>query len=136
MATAKQARPTMAGTKPPPAAKHLNQLKARLLEISDLGAAGGVLSWDQSTYMPPGGAKARGRQMARLAEIAHKKRVDPARTNWPRSLRRSTIDLTARTTSLPPRCTSSIAIGELPCSTNPCGSNRAAARTDSLSRLQ
>lgn len=59
-----------------PAAQSLADLKARLLEISDIGAAASVLSWDQSTYMPPGGAKARSRQMARLAEIAHQKRTD------------------------------------------------------------
>ena len=53
-------------------------MKGRLLEISDIGAAASVLSWDQSTYMPAGGAAARGRQMARLNEIAHKKRIDPA----------------------------------------------------------
>ena len=42
----------------------LNDLKRRLLEISDLGSASAVLSWDQSTYMPSGGAQARGRQGA------------------------------------------------------------------------
>ena len=61
--------------KPP---KALADLKERLLEISDLGSAASVLSWDQSTYMPPGGAPARGRQMSRLAAIVHKKRTDPA----------------------------------------------------------
>jgi carboxypeptidase Taq len=31
----------------------LRELRARLLEIRDLGWAGAVLSWDQATYMPP-----------------------------------------------------------------------------------
>jgi carboxypeptidase Taq len=40
----------------------LAELKHRLREISDLNATGDVLSWDQATYMPAGGADARGRQ--------------------------------------------------------------------------
>ena len=60
------------------AEKQLADLKSRLQEIADIGSAASVLSWDQSTYMPPGGAVARGRQMAKLNEIAHKKRIDPA----------------------------------------------------------
>src|SRR5262249_10624502 len=39
----------------------LAELKRWLMEISDLNCAGAVLSWDQATYMPPGGAAARGR---------------------------------------------------------------------------
>jgi carboxypeptidase Taq len=35
-------------------------LKARLMEINDLEAAGALLYWDQATHMPPGGAAARG----------------------------------------------------------------------------
>jgi carboxypeptidase Taq len=56
----------------------LAELKRRLLEISDLGAASSVLSWDQATYMPKGGAAARGRQGATLQRLAHEKFVDPA----------------------------------------------------------
>jgi carboxypeptidase Taq len=37
-----------------------------------------VLGWDQSTYMPPGGAEARGRQLATLGKVAHEKLIDPA----------------------------------------------------------
>jgi hypothetical protein len=44
----------------------LVELKGRLREISDLNAAGDVLNWDQATYMPAGGAGARGRQRALL----------------------------------------------------------------------
>ena len=40
----------------------LVELKQRLREISDLNAAGDILNWDQATYMPEGGAGARGRQ--------------------------------------------------------------------------
>jgi carboxypeptidase Taq len=56
----------------------LDELKTRLLEVDDLRSAGAVLNWDQSTYMPPGGAPARGRQQATLARIAHEKLTDPA----------------------------------------------------------
>ena len=55
----------------------LQDLKQRLLEISDIRRAINVLEWDQSTYMPNGGARYRGRQMATLARIAHEKAVDP-----------------------------------------------------------
>jgi carboxypeptidase Taq len=51
----------------------LEALKSRLLEINDLNAAAALLSWDQATYMPPGGAEARGRQMATLSRLAHEK---------------------------------------------------------------
>ena len=54
------------------------ELKTRLLEVNDISAAAGVLYWDQTTYMPPGGAAARGRQMSTLSRLAHEKFVDPA----------------------------------------------------------
>jgi carboxypeptidase Taq len=56
----------------------LNELKRRLLEINDLTAAGSLLRWDQATYMPKGGAAARGRQNATLHKLAHEQLVDPA----------------------------------------------------------
>ena len=37
-----------------------------------------MLDWDQATYMPSGGAAARGRQGATLGRLAHEKSVDPA----------------------------------------------------------
>src|SRR6516162_9362613 len=55
----------------------LAELKARLREIGDLEFAGAVLGWDQATYMPQGGAAARGRQAAMLSRMAHEKSVDP-----------------------------------------------------------
>ena len=60
----------------PLAATKLAELKRRLLEISDLAGAGAVLGWDQSTYMPIGGAHARARQGATLSRLAHEKSVD------------------------------------------------------------
>jgi len=56
----------------------LNELKTRLLEINDLESAAALLSWDQTTYMPSGGAVARGRQMATLGQLAHEKFTAPA----------------------------------------------------------
>jgi carboxypeptidase Taq len=56
----------------------LDELKTRLLEANDLGSAAAVLRWDQATYMPPGGAGARGRQVATLGRLAHERFTDPA----------------------------------------------------------
>ena len=56
----------------------LEDLKTRLHEINDLNGAAAVLNWDQSTYMPAGGAPARGRQMATLGRLAQEKFIDPA----------------------------------------------------------
>lgn len=57
--------------------KKLQELKTRLLEIDDISAAASLLGWDQTTYMPPAGAPARGRQLATLGRIAHEKLIDP-----------------------------------------------------------
>ena len=73
----------------------LIELKARLREISDFGAAGAVLSWDQATYMPEGGAQARGRQLAGLSRYAHELSVAP-------ELGRLIDGLTSYGESLPP----------------------------------
>jgi carboxypeptidase Taq len=56
----------------------LNDLKIRLMEVDDLNKASAVLNWDQTTYMPPGGAPARGRQSATLSRLAHEKFTDAA----------------------------------------------------------
>ena len=36
------------------------------------------MGWDQATYMPPGGAEARGRQLALLSRLGHERLVEPA----------------------------------------------------------
>ncbi len=56
----------------------LKELKNRLEEVGDLNLASSVLSWDQATYMPAGGAPARGRQLALLGRLAQEKLIDPA----------------------------------------------------------
>jgi carboxypeptidase Taq len=54
----------------------LSQLKTRLLEVDDLQHAAELLRWDQATYMPPGGAAARGRQLGTLTRLAHERLTD------------------------------------------------------------
>ena len=54
------------------------ELKNRLRVINDLHAAAEMLYWDQMTYMPPGGAADRARQIATLRRLAHEKLTDPA----------------------------------------------------------
>lgn len=54
----------------------LQELKTRLLEVGDLNHINALLGWDQSTYMPSGGAEARGRQSALMAQMAQEKFID------------------------------------------------------------
>ncbi len=46
-------------------------LKIRLATIGNINKAAMVLVWDQQTYMPPGGTRGRGEQLATLAQTAH-----------------------------------------------------------------
>lgn len=57
--------------------KSLAELRKILFEIYDLKHAGALLGWDQATYMPPGGAPARGRQLALLSRLAHERFTSP-----------------------------------------------------------
>lgn len=57
------------------------ELKKRLAEFYDLNGASAVLGWDQATYMPPGGAAARARQIGTLGKLAQEKLTDPAIAN-------------------------------------------------------
>lgn len=58
-------------------ARALEELRRELGVIQDLEAASAVLDWDQATYMPPGGAPARARQLALLGRLAHERRASP-----------------------------------------------------------
>ncbi len=49
------------------------KLKTLIAEVTDLSMAQAVLSWDQQTYMPAGGAEARGYQLATLGSLTHQK---------------------------------------------------------------
>jgi len=53
----------------------LAQLKTMLAEISDLTGAAALLGWDQQTYMPPGGAEARGNQLGTLQRLIHERQT-------------------------------------------------------------
>ncbi len=53
------------------------ELRELLAGIADLERARRVLSWDQSTKMPPRGADARARQIATLADVTHERFVAP-----------------------------------------------------------
>ncbi len=55
----------------------LEPLIARLREVQHLNSAASLLSWDQETYMPPGGGPARADQLATLQGLAHDKLVSP-----------------------------------------------------------
>lgn len=48
-----------------------DRLKARFARIAVLGEAQAMLHWDAAAVMPPGGAAARGEQLATLAGLAH-----------------------------------------------------------------
>lgn len=56
--------------------RKMQDLKTRLSEIYDIDMMQSLLDWDQSTYMPKGGAEARGRQMALLARLSTERSVD------------------------------------------------------------
>ena len=53
------------------------ELRRRLGEISDLEKAAGLLSWDEETKMPDGGAEARAEQRATLNRVAHELEPSP-----------------------------------------------------------
>ena len=46
-------------------------------ETPALNAAQAIISWDQQTYMPPGGAEVRGHQLATLGSLTHQKFTAP-----------------------------------------------------------
>ncbi|HEV7264910.1 MAG TPA: carboxypeptidase M32 [Falsiroseomonas sp.] len=48
-----------------------DRLKARFARIGAINEAAGILHWDASAMMPPGGGHARGEQLAALAGVAH-----------------------------------------------------------------
>ncbi|MCE7982698.1 MAG: carboxypeptidase M32 [Caldilinea sp. CFX5] len=58
--------------------KTFADLLERLGEVNDLRSAADLLGWDQTTYMPSGGAAARARQLATLQRLAHEKFIEPA----------------------------------------------------------
>lgn len=51
-------------------------LVEKLVEISHLNSASALLSWDQSVFMKPGSAEARGKHIGTLAAVIHEKETD------------------------------------------------------------
>ncbi|MDP9234071.1 MAG: carboxypeptidase M32 [Actinomycetota bacterium] len=53
------------------------KLLPRLREMTDISSAIKLMSWDQTTLMPPKGSPARARSMATLESIAHDRLISP-----------------------------------------------------------
>ncbi len=49
------------------------RLHRHFYDITDLNSVGFLLKWDQATYMPPGGAAARARQLGLIKTLAHER---------------------------------------------------------------
>jgi carboxypeptidase Taq len=54
------------------------ELLTRLRTVNDIQQSVSVLSWDQNTVMPKGGAEARARQMSTLSRLSHEMFTDEA----------------------------------------------------------
>src|SRR5579872_7347747 len=59
----------------------IEALKERLYDINALNSAGAIMSWDQQTYMPRGGAEARAEHLGILSRMAHEQFTDE-KTGW------------------------------------------------------
>lgn len=51
--------------------ERLARLREILAQVCDLRNTAALLSWDQETYMPPGGAEARAQQISTIRKLAH-----------------------------------------------------------------
>ncbi len=60
-----------------PTSTSYDRLTALLRDASLLGSVGGLLGWDQETYMPAGAAPARAQQSSLIARIHHERMTDP-----------------------------------------------------------
>ena len=76
--------------------KAWEKLSERNVELDALASAGAVLEWDQQTYMPRGGAAARGQASAVLSRIAHERFVDPQVGDWLEELAEADLDAEKR----------------------------------------
>jgi carboxypeptidase Taq len=64
-----------------------NLLESRAARIADLTGAAALLSWDQETLMPTGGAESRAHQQGTLAALIHQHYTDPDLGELLRTLR-------------------------------------------------
>ncbi len=60
----------------------LEQLRARMAELSDLTAVGMLAGWDQLVMMPADGAAARAHQLGTLARLTHERATAAAIGEW------------------------------------------------------
>ncbi len=51
------------------------ELLDKVRELSTLEQAGGLLAWDEQTYMPPGGSADRARQKSALSGVIHERLI-------------------------------------------------------------
>lgn len=61
----------------PSSAEHYQSLLQLLQEAELLGSCSHVLSWDEQTHMPSGGAEHRANQLGLLAGLSHERRTSP-----------------------------------------------------------
>ena len=59
-----------------------DELIRRSRERATLASCSALLGWDEQTYMPAGGAEARGDQMAMLAGLHHERATEPVLGEW------------------------------------------------------
>src|SRR5579871_2417445 len=57
-------------------------LRERLGELADIDGAASLLTWDQQTMMPPGGAEARADQLGTLERLYHDRLIAPEVGDW------------------------------------------------------
>ena len=68
------------------------ELRARLAELADLSALGGLAGWDQRVMMPPEGATARANQLATLDRVSHELASAEEIGEWLEELEGSELD--------------------------------------------
>jgi len=60
----------------------LDQLRARMAELSDLGAIGMLAGWDQLVMMPSDGAATRAQQLGTIARLTHERATSAEIGDW------------------------------------------------------
>lgn len=65
-----------------PKSETYEKLTREFRDIATLGTCEAILSWDEVTYMPQGGAEHRANQKALLAGLFHKKATSPTIGDW------------------------------------------------------
>ncbi len=73
-----------------------DRLAASFLRLHHLIHLQRIAEWDQSTYMPPGGAEARGAALGEMAGVLHRLRTEPQLSAWLDAADRETLDETER----------------------------------------